>query len=197
MKLQLIVISPPGNYRNECELVCQMFAIGLKKYHLRKPKWKSKELENFILQFPPQWRKRLVIHSHFSLRNKWKLGGIHLTEKARTKKNIALHRQKGHLLSSSFHDLNDIRQLAYPFTYVFLSPVFNSISKKGYKAAFSKDELKKVLTKNRKIIALGGITPRSLSKTHTLGFGGAATLGYIWKSKDPVKAFMRMYSKIK
>ena len=65
-----------------------------------------------------------------------------------------------------------------------MSPIFVSISKHGYTAAYSHDELKEAFAKgiiDKKVIALGGITPKHIPWLETLGFGGAALLGHVWQ----------------
>lgn len=66
----------------------------------------------------------------------------------------------------------------YPY-YATLSPIFDSISKQGYKAAFNFDELQSALSKLKlPVIALGGVTPEKIPLLTTLGFKGAAMLGH-------------------
>ncbi len=79
-------------------------------------------------------------------------------------------------VSRSCHSLEESRGAA---DYVFISPVFDSISKAGYTAAFSLDELRGKV--DSRCIALGGVEPCRLSQVADAGFGGAALLGYIWR----------------
>ena len=67
-----------------------------------------------------------------------------------------------------------------------MSPVFDSISKQGYKANFNKEELKKFLKKERKIkiMGLGGVTEDNYSELINLGFDGGAFLGSVWKQYE-------------
>jgi len=54
------------------------------------------------------------------------------------------------------------------------------------------------LTKDHKnIVALGGIDSRTVLKAKELNFYGVASIGFIWESKKPVKAFQQLVSKIK
>ena len=75
--------------------------------------------------------------------------------------------------------------------YVFLSPVFDSISKTGYAAAFPDGaELSDRLICSRyPVYALGGVTRERLEEVHALGFAGAALLGAVWEAADPVAEF--------
>lgn len=60
-----------------------------------------------------------------------------------------------------------------------LSPIFDSISKNGYRSAFDLDEIKDMIT-GRHVTALGGVTPDAFPILREKGFSGAALLGYIW-----------------
>ena len=70
--------------------------------------------------------------------------------------------------------------------YCFLSPIFDSISKEGYKANFDKLELKEFLAKDRKtkVIALGGLTEENYLEVLELGFDGGAFLGSVWNKYE-------------
>ena len=68
--------------------------------------------------------------------------------------------------------------------YVFLSPIFDSISKQGYRSAFDHATLKKAAHEgiiDHKVVALGGVTRQRISLLAEYGFGGAAMLGDIWR----------------
>ena len=82
----------------------------------------------------------------------------------------------------SCHSFKEVLELEGVLDYCFLSPVFDSISKQGYKANFDKEELKEFLKKERKIkvVALGGITEENYSEVIKLGFDGVAFLGGVW-----------------
>ena len=72
---------------------------------------------------------------------------------------------------------------------VFFSPDRRKIEHRGYRAAFTDDELLQahrdgIIDDN--VIALGGITPSNASKAIDLGFGGVAVLGDIWMSDNPL-----------
>ena len=72
------------------------------------------------------------------------------------------------------------------FDYVFLSPIFDSISKKGYKHSFSNRDLEDAGNSgiiNEKVIALGGIIPQFIPQLRAWNFGGAAFLGDVWNRR--------------
>jgi thiamine-phosphate pyrophosphorylase len=94
-------------------------------------------------------------------------------------------------VSTSFHTLADLGACRGELGYCFLSPIYLSISKPGYKAAFpDPDELAAGLAASRcPVLALGGVTPDKFGGLAGLGFAGAALLGAIWQAADPLAAW--------
>lgn len=92
-----------------------------------------------------------------------------------------------------FHSLNELEDCEEKYDYAFLSPIFDSISKAGYKSNYDLKEIK-VFFKNRneKIIALGGIDEDKIDTVKDLGFSGIALLGAIWQTENPVEKFKRI-----
>ena len=71
-----------------------------------------------------------------------------------------------------------------PFTYLSLSPIFDSISKQGYHSAFTAEDIAKAYEEgiiDHRVMALGGITFDKLQLVKQMGFGGAMILGDAWK----------------
>lgn len=71
-----------------------------------------------------------------------------------------------------------------PFDYLSLSPIFDSISKQGYHAAFTLEQLhvaKEQGIIDQRVLALGGVTFDSLADVLAMGFGGAMILGDAWR----------------
>ena len=199
MNFKLIVISSPSSEPNETEAIISLFKAGLKIFHLRKPAMSEKKMNSFVSAVPKKYHSRMIIHSHYSLAKKYDLGGIHFSEKERNKNS---ERFNGKSTSTGFHFPFDVLCFA-GYDSVFLSPVFDSISKRGYKGAIALNKIN-ILIRNFKahkgnkpaLIALGGISEKNVLKIRNAGFDGAAFLGAIWLSKDPVKSFLRIRSKI-
>lgn len=86
----------------------------------------------------------------------------------------------------SCHSFEEVEALDGKEEYCFLSPIFDSISKKSYKASFDKQELKEFLKKDRKtkVIALGGLTEENYAEVIGMGFDGGAFLGSVWKKYE-------------
>ncbi|MEO8759791.1 MAG: thiamine phosphate synthase [Bacteroidia bacterium] len=134
------------------------------------------------------------MHSHYKLAKEFDLKGIHLTEKERKSKRINSTLK---IISTSFHSTTEILKNRRKYEYVFLSPVFDSISKQGYKSNFSLEELKFFLKRKKNIIALGGINAENIESVKQKGFAGAAILGSIWETKNPAKSYNELALKIK
>ncbi len=178
----LIVISWPEKIKDEARAIQCLIELGLTHFHLRKPEWKSYELEDLILKIPERYHQHIILHNHYELAKKYGLKGIHLTN--HTKNSYAVEEFKNYHISISIHTFREVQSLSSSYDYVFFSPVFESISKKGYNPAFSLTELCEWFHKQTlptKLIALGGVTPNNLKQIKNSPFDGYATLGYIWK----------------
>lgn len=100
-----------------------------------------------------------------------------------------------------FHSLKEMTDCREKYDYAFLSPIFDSISKTGYKSKFDLQELKNSLLLRRgaggEVIALGGIDENTIHEAVDLGFDGVAVLGAIWLSEDPLKTFIAFQNSLK
>lgn len=186
-----IIISNPIEVQDELARVNTLFEAGLTHFHLRKPDFSKEDMESYLRQIKPQFIKRVVIHSYHPLIQKYNLKGINLRgcdrmalgEKALNSLTKEIQR-KGFSISTSCHSFEEIEALPCKFDYVFLSPIYTSISKTDYPSAFSTAELK-AFFKDRKstvpMIALGGVTEENTQELIDCGFDGMAFLGSIWK----------------
>lgn len=146
---------------------------GFDYVHIRKPHASTREVSDLIEDIPYPLRKRLRLHGHFDLLNQFNLAGAHLN--SRCSEAPAAARS----LTRSCHSLEETENQDREYKYVFLSPVFDSISKKGYTSQFNPYEIKgKMQAKN--VIALGGVTPDKFEMLKDAGFAGAAMLGALW-----------------
>lgn len=196
---QIVVITSEDFLVHEIPHIKKLFTAGLKTLHLRKPKASIDELREFLGLIPEKFRNRIIIHDHYPLIKEFKLRGAHLTEHNRNSntKISFLKRNKIKIISTSFHSIESLKQSRRKYDYIFLSPVFDSISKQGYKSKFDLNDLKPALKRYKNIIALGGVTDKNIFFVKNSGFRGAAVLGYIWKGKDPVLNYRKLISKIK
>lgn len=186
----IVLIAPENDIPNEIVIIHQLFEAGLEVYHLRKPSKNKTEYVAYINKIKPEYHNRIVIHHYHELVNSYGLRGIHFQEQKRID---ALENGNGYFnnlqmlgktMSSSFHDPKTLEECSFEFDYHLLSPVFTSISKKGYEGkGFKVSEIDKF------IIGLGGITPETTEKALQLGYNGIGVLGGIWNANNPIKAF--------
>ena len=182
----IVIITPPHTLPDEEHIVNRLFESGLHLLHLRKPGADRDTLEHYIRGIRPHFRERVVLHDHFELAEEYGLRGILLKyNEART----FTGRDRLAHVSVSCHSFEEIDALPFEPNYVFLSPVFDSISKPGYPSAFAPEYLKENLQKRRvPVIALGGITAEKVAECRKMGFRGVALLGHVWEQPSEAVA---------
>ena len=180
--MKLILISPPTYFVEEDKIITALFEEGLDILHLRKPNTAPMYAERLLTLIPEQYHKRIVVHGHFYLKEEFRLKGIHLN----LRNPNAPEHYKGHI-SCSCHSLEEVKERKRNYDYVFMSPVFDSISKQDYNAQYSPEEIKKAHKQgiiDKKVYALGGIDVHNIKEVKKYGFGGAAVMGAIWQKFD-------------
>ncbi|MGM9734157.1 MAG: thiamine phosphate synthase [Prevotella sp.] len=178
--MRIIVITSPDFIAGEVSLINTLFDGGINRVHIRKPQASADEVRRLIEGIESKWHSRLSLHDHHHLALEYGCG-IHLNGRNPYPPKDA---RKDTVISASCHSTEEVEQRKTQCDYVFMSPIFNSISKQGYAAAYSQDELMEASTKgiiDNKVIALGGITPKHIPYLERLGFGGAAFLGHVWQ----------------
>ena len=190
--MKLVVITAPDFLPDEAQALTQLLDAGLDRLHLRKPGCTEEELEALIRLLPAEHYGRISLHDHFALQARYRLGGIHLNGR----NPHAPEGFKG-LLSRSCHSLDEVERYKPFADYVFLSPVFDSISKAGYRGAFTRQELDGAARRgiiDHKVMALGGVSAQKMPQVHAWGFGGVALLGAVWKHCRTVDDAKRVLS---
>jgi len=195
--MDVIVITPPKEVKNEHEDIQRLFKAGLRILHVRKPDMDHDNLKTYIKKIPKKYHHRLVLHSYHSLAMSFKLRGIHLTEKHRkTELKLGIRLlllnilRPGLQISASVHNLKSLEVKKPKYNYVLVSPVFDSISKEGQQAAFPLAKLKEAVESSPYIIyGLGGIDESKISFCKDIGFFGIALLGSVWESDDPTAKY--------
>lgn len=175
-KFLKIVITSPDPVENEAERICKLLKNGIDYVHIRKPEATRNEIRDLIESIPYKFRRQLRLHGHFDLVNDYNLAGVHLNSRCPQAPQNALS------VSKSCHSIEEANDAA-DYVYVTLSPVFDSISKKGYESRFDLEAIKGNLC-SKNVIALGGVTPDCFRILRECGFGGAAMLGCVWNDFD-------------
>ena len=169
--MEIYYVTPEAPLEREGELLTSMIAAGAERVHLRHPLTPTEEIIGILNDIPQDMRERVMLHDRHQLATDYGCG-IHLNR--RNPLPPAAYRG---VMSRSCHSLVEAAHSATD--YAFLSPVFDSISKAGYKGVkFDAEALKKLLSQ-RKIVALGGITPDKFDILRDMGFSAAALSGYL------------------
>ena len=176
--MKLILLTPPDFFVEEDKILTALFEEGLDLLHLRKPDTEPVYSERLLTLVPERHHNQIVVHDHFYLKEEFNLRGIHLN----SRNPELMPGYKGHV-SKSIHYIDDLKAEKKNFNYVFLSPIFDSISKSNYTSAFEMETLEQaslqgIIDKN--VMALGGITAENMALVKDLGFGGAVVLGDLW-----------------
>lgn len=191
--MKLAVITTPAFFGGEEELVRRLFDSGLERLHLRKPGATREELVRFLDSLRASDRARIVLHDHFRLCLRYGCAGVHLNSR-----NPSLPAElEGVSVSRSCHSLEELGTWKESCNYLFLSPIYDSISKEGYGSAFPREELEKARESgllDSRVYALGGVSLEHIDELRGLGFGGVAVLGALWQSSDPVACLRALLS---
>ncbi|HAS41046.1 MAG TPA: hypothetical protein DCS93_11220 [Microscillaceae bacterium] len=197
--MNIIVISDPEEVPNEAFILNALFEHGLEVFHLRKPAYTKAKTEALIEAIDPQYRDRVVLHHRYPLAMDYGLRGIHFTGHfirdcfPKLEDWYQEAKQYNMTVSASKHQLTELTSLEVTYDYVFLSPIFDSISKVGYKSNFADLESVVDYKTYTKIVALGGVTVDKIDQLKRMRFNGAAVLGAIWQEPDKaVQAFMAL-----
>ncbi len=202
--MQLIVISSSSTLENEAQIVTKLFEAGLGTFHMRKHKLSTKKTKEFITQIPAHFHDRIIIHSHHNLARKYKLKGIHLTKSHkqkvfRTWLSLKLLKLKnpGVIITTSYSNIGQLYEKSgrYKYNYVFLSPIFDSLSSK-FQGGFTAHSLKTAIEKSElNVVARGGVDVSAIEKATIIGFKGLAFYSAIWKKKNPLEEFNKILEK--
>lgn len=172
-----LVITSPSFIPDEASFLHRLFVHGVDIVHLRKPGATAEECARLLDDLTSDDRRRIVIHDFFELAEPYGLKGIHLN----ARRSTVPDGYEGHV-SRSCHSLEEVKRYKDVCDYVFLSPIFDSVSKQGYASAFTDATLRQASCDgiiDHKVVALGGVTPDKIDYLQQLNFGGAAMLGCV------------------
>lgn len=203
--MRLIVITPSKDKDGEIALATKMFECGLMTLHIRKPKYSTSQLSDYIKEIPSIYHNRIVIHSHHKLALKYDLKGIHLTSVHLVKKwKYWFVRQR---LKLKFHSTSKSRSYSrlqyvytkeeYNFNYYLVGTMYNSITGGFYSGYYEDGVIAAIKNSNKNLVARGGTTASSVKKTFDYGFYGIAFNSYIWESQTPFENFMKVIEAFK
>src|SRR5699024_2466777 len=186
----IIGISSEVEVSNEHTTIHQLLVGGMDLFQIRKQQHSDEMINEYVGRIDPSFSDRLVLHSHLHLAGSLQIKRIHCNEKNRV---LGWPFLRGDfILSTSVHSIADFNRLSEEWTYAFLSPMFPSISKKGYGVKQTVcSKLKERVNFKTKLIGLGGIDSENYKGLRELGADGAALLGSLWHSTQPLKTLRK------
>jgi thiamine-phosphate pyrophosphorylase len=203
--MKLVVITPSRDVADEQTLVTKMFESGLQTLHLRKPKYSTNQMADYIRQIPAHFHKHIVIHSHHRLALKFNLKGIHLS-KAHLSTNwrywfvhtrLRLKFAKSSK-SRSYSRLQQVyQQEKEDFDYFLLGTMFNNMTGDLYSGFYEESVIAANRNSGKKLIARGGTSPRTIKKAMKYGFYGIAFNSYLWNGDHPFENFLKVLETFK
>ncbi|MEG0010800.1 MAG: thiamine phosphate synthase [Muribaculaceae bacterium] len=185
-RMKLIAITPESFIDNEVAYITMILDNGFDYVHIRKPKSTITEVRLLIKSIPQEYHKRLKLHGFYELTKEFDIAGIHLNKQypAPISDDCRLK------LSKSCHTLEELND-ASNYEYVFLSPIFDSISKVGYKSHFNLSEISNNF-RHSNVVALGGVNASHLNEIKHSSFYGAAFLGYLFSAETMIQLETRL-----
>ena len=197
----LDLVSLPDWVEGEAPIINLLLAKakGWVRFHYRKPGVSADLCLRELMQISPALRKKVVLHGSL-LQDLWlkthgaKWGGVHWSLKMPRPTNFAVPLCEG----VGIHSVAQALSLNFVPAYVWLSPIYESVSKPGYTPKWSIEQLPEVLFTLRqqwpqtKIIALGGVSVAQIAEVQRIGFDGAAVLGKLWQNPNPESYLLQL-----
>lgn len=174
--MKLIVMTRQDFFIEEDKILTALFDEGFEYLNLYKPNAEPVLSERLLSLLPENYRKKIIVHDHYYLKNEFDLGGIHLND-------------ENDEITSAFKNkvsctCNDIFNLGYKdmrkkFQHIILNNTFDG--------KYSDEELSNASRNgyiNKKVYAMGGINAETIKKANDLGFGGVVLRGDLWDKFD-------------
>ena len=177
--MRIIVITDAECLPGEAEAISALLEEGVWRVHIRKPGADAEDVSALLDAVPERYYGRISLHDCHDLALRYGLGGVHLNGR-----NPEPPFGFAGLVSRSCHSFSELSVYSSICDYMFLSPVFDSISKQGYRSHFSIEDIRANACAgavNDRVFALGGVSPENIRQVSEAGFGGAAVLGYLWE----------------
>lgn len=196
--MELMVISSANRSKTEVTEVVKLFQNGLQYFHLRKPKFKTAELEEYLTMIPEHYHDRIILHTKHQLLSKFNLAGIHIDSKLEKQplkrwfKLYLLKRYKSDfIITTTFKDSQSIIKSKYNYHHILLRPLFDRVSSKRIIKGIPKEEIIHVTKKSKqKIVGYGGVELNKIHEVLDLGMFGLGITGALWeKAKSPLQIY--------
>lgn len=180
-------LTAPIALPDEAKRLNDLLGAGLDILVLRKP---GGSCEQLLEQLDTRYYRKILLAGPPEIAARLGLLGVHMSEARRQALPGGLQKPRGLYGSTAIHSDRAIPLLSQYWDSLLLSPVFDSISKPGYKAGSFR------LTGNHyaKLVALGGINAETAPLAKSMGFDGVALMGALWEN---VGASLQTFERIK
>lgn len=190
-----IVLSAPGPVAREATLIHALFAAGMTLFHIRKPGYSEKEVQQLLTQIDPEYYERIALHQHHQVAKLAGIKRLHFPERIRLQQQeqtLQDLKAGDYTLSTSIHDQDSYHRLSGAFAYTFFGPYAPSISKPGYVGTAETKGITGIIKQGTALIALGGLQASNLREPISTGFDGVAVLGSVWKDEKVTDNFKQL-----
>lgn len=173
---------------SEIPTLIKLFKAGLPTLHLRKSKFTSKKLKEYLDFIPKEYHNRIIIHSHHHLIFSYNLKGIHFTRihlKKKFKSYLKMKwyklRKRNLVITRSFHHLESLSSNKIKYSYVFLNPFFSKTEPKKNHFDITPAYMTKILAEyHTPIHASGNIIPENVGLLKDYNLHGVSLSKIIW-----------------
>lgn len=154
---------------------------------LHHPCASEDEIRDILLNIPERLRGLITLHDYYNLAIEEHLAGgvqINARNEGQWEDMLRNNSVEWCRVSRSCHSIEEVKEAADSgiYEYVTLSPIYDSISKRGYKSHFDIQELSGILPEiGIRVVALGGVRKENFEELKRAGFSGAAMCGGIFK----------------
>lgn len=193
MPFQLVGVTPPSLSDDQWTCLPTIFQAGLSLLYIRQAE--SPELKQRLTSdVLGPYRDQIIVPFEMprtALRLHWK---------ETIRQQVPANSQA---FSTSIHEISDWSIVRGKVKLVFYSPLFPSISKPEYRPTMTLAEHAVAVQHIRRhfsalpaLIGLGGIRVDTVRQVQDAGFDGAAVLGTLWGSSDPVETVHQLYRQV-
>ena len=161
--MKLAIMTKSTFFVEEDKILATLFEEGLDNLHLYKPDTSPIYSERLLSLLPEETYNKITVHSHFYLKEEYRLAGIHLDS---TSEPIPVG-YKGKI-SRTCSDLTELKEMKKQSAYVFLGNIFQSQSAPA------------APTLNINELEYAGINADNIQLVRELGFGGVVICDDLW-----------------
>jgi len=180
----IAVLTLPRGFAGEAESLEGLLEAGVERLHLRKPEMSLPELEGLVARLAPRWASRLVLHYQPEMALRYGIPQVHGP--------LGMGQGMALRVSTSVHSWEEFAALPEGLEYAFISPLFDSISKRGYLGNGGLLTLPERAMPCRPV-GLGGVSVENIGEMVRCGWTGAAVLGWIWEERGrAVERFVQL-----